>query len=73
MLVDYLFSTTTAHRIWAGTEVENVAEQRALERCGFRQEGRLRGTHFRNGRWRDGLIYGIIRDDMPHSSAPGND
>jgi RimJ/RimL family protein N-acetyltransferase len=73
ILVKYLFSTTTAHRIWAGTEVDNVAEQRALERCGFRQEGRLRGAHFRDGQWRDSLIYGITRDDMRGASAPGND
>jgi RimJ/RimL family protein N-acetyltransferase len=60
MLVEYLFSTTTAHRIWARTDTENVAEQRALERCGFRREGLLRGTHFRAGRWRDTYIYGIV-------------
>jgi RimJ/RimL family protein N-acetyltransferase len=49
LLVEYLFSTTTAFRIWAATEAENIAEQRALERSGFRQEGLLRGTHFRDG------------------------
>jgi [ribosomal protein S5]-alanine N-acetyltransferase len=64
LLVEYLFSTTTAFRIWAATEVENIAEQRALERSGFSQEGLLRGTHFRNGKWRDSFIYGIIRDDI---------
>jgi RimJ/RimL family protein N-acetyltransferase len=64
LLVEYLFSTTSAHRIWAGTEIENVGEQRALERCGFTQEGRLRGTHFRDGRWGDSFVYGIIRDDI---------
>lgn len=63
LLADYLFSTTTAHRIWAGTEMENVTEQRALERCGFRQEGLLRGHHFRDGRWRDSFIYGLTRPD----------
>lgn len=62
-LVDYLFAHTTAQRIWAGTEVENVAEQRALERCGFRQEGRLRGHHFRDGAWRDSYVYGLLRSD----------
>lgn len=65
LLVDYLFSTTLAHRIWAGTEVENLVEQKALERCGFRQEGLLRGHHFRDGRWRDSFIYGLVRDDIP--------
>ena len=63
LLVDYLFATTTARRIWAGTEVDNIAEQRALTRCGFHQEGRLRGDHYRDGRWRDSFVYGILRDD----------
>jgi RimJ/RimL family protein N-acetyltransferase len=64
LLVEYLFSTTSAFRVWAATEVENIAEQRALERSGFSQEGRLRGTHFRDGRWRNSFIYGIVREDV---------
>lgn len=70
LLVDHLFSTTPTHRIWAGTEVDNVAEQRALERCGFRREGVLRGHHFRDGAWRDSLIYGMTRDDHVAREAP---
>jgi RimJ/RimL family protein N-acetyltransferase len=69
LLVEYLFSTTTAHRIWAGTETDNVVEQRALERCGFAQEGLLRGTHFRDAQWRNSYIYGIVRDDMSVQNA----
>jgi RimJ/RimL family protein N-acetyltransferase len=71
LLVEYLFATTTAFRIWAATEVENIAEQRALERSGFSQEGRLRGTHLRDGRWRDSFIYGIVRDDIGGSPTGG--
>ena len=63
LLVDYLFSTTTANRLQAGTEVDNVAEQRALERVGFRREGVQRGLYFRSGRWRDSVMYGLLRDD----------
>jgi RimJ/RimL family protein N-acetyltransferase len=63
LLVEHLFATTTVHRIWAGTEVDNVREQRSLEKCGFRREGLLRGAHFRDGQWRDSLIYGLLRDD----------
>jgi RimJ/RimL family protein N-acetyltransferase len=62
-LVDYLFGTTPVHRLQAGTEVDNVAEQRALERVGFRQEGVARGLYFRDGRWRDSILYGLLRDD----------
>ena len=65
LLVEHLLATTTAHRIWAGTEVDNLAEQRALEKCGFRREGLLRGAYFRDGRWRDSLIYGLLREDAP--------
>jgi RimJ/RimL family protein N-acetyltransferase len=62
-LVDYLFATTPVHRIQAGTETGNVAEQRALERVGFRREGVLRGVGIRAGQWRDGVMYGLVRDD----------
>jgi RimJ/RimL family protein N-acetyltransferase len=71
LLVKYLFSTSTAFRVWAATEAENIAEQRALARSGFSREGLLRGTHFRDGRWRDSFIYGITRDDISGSSAEG--
>jgi RimJ/RimL family protein N-acetyltransferase len=73
LLVEYLFATTSAHRVWAGTEVDNVAEQHALERCGFQQEGRLRGVHFRDGRWRDAYLYGILRDEPVSRPRPGGE
>ena len=63
LLVSYLFSTTTANRLQAGTEVGNVAEQRALERVGFRREGLQRGLYFRAGDWRDSVMYGLLRSD----------
>ena len=62
-LVDYLFATTPVHRLQAGTEAGNIAEQRALERVGFRREGVQRGLYFRAGQWRDSVMYGLLRDD----------
>ena len=47
MLARYLFAHTTAHRLEAGTEVGNVAEQRALEKAGFSREGVTRGIGWR--------------------------
>lgn len=55
-LVDYLFDTTVFNRVEAYTEVENVAEQRALENAGFTREGVLRGSCWRLGCWRDGVL-----------------
>jgi [ribosomal protein S5]-alanine N-acetyltransferase len=62
LLVRYLFDTTPAHRIEAYTEVENIAEQRALEKVGFEREGVLRARLFRAGRWRDSILYALLRD-----------
>jgi RimJ/RimL family protein N-acetyltransferase len=38
LLTEYLLATTLANRIQAITNVDNLAEQRALERIGFRRE-----------------------------------
>ncbi len=62
-LVGYLFDTTTVNRVQAATELDNVAEQRSLERVGFRREGVQRGLYFRAGAWRDSVMYGLVRAD----------
>jgi RimJ/RimL family protein N-acetyltransferase len=61
LLVGHLFRFTLANRLEAQTDAENIAEQQALERIGFRREGVLRGVRFRHGRWRDMVIYGLLR------------
>jgi RimJ/RimL family protein N-acetyltransferase len=63
LLARYLFAHTTVHRIWAWTEVDNIAEQKALGKAGFTQEGITRATGWRDGAWRDGMIYSLLRTD----------
>jgi RimJ/RimL family protein N-acetyltransferase len=65
LLARYLFAHTTVHRIWAGIEVDNIAERRALEKAGFTREGVTRGAGWRDGTWRDGVIYSLLRTDPP--------
>ncbi|MEV5012697.1 GNAT family protein [Streptomyces sp. NPDC056159] len=65
LLGRYLFAHTTAHRIEADTEVENIAEQRALEKAGFTREGVMRGIGWRDGAWRDCVTYSLLRTDPP--------
>ena len=62
-LADHLFATTLVNRVEAGTDVDNVAEQRALAKAGFRRDGVLRGAQYRAGRWRDVLLYSRLRSD----------
>jgi ribosomal-protein-alanine N-acetyltransferase len=63
LLVDYLFDYTTVNRLEALTDEQNYAEQKALERVGFRREGVLRGSYFHRGSWRNQVIYAVVRCD----------
>ena len=65
LLVNYLFSYTTAHRLEAGTNTRNIAEQKSLERVGFQREGVLRGIVFQRGEWQDAVLYSLLRGDVP--------
>jgi RimJ/RimL family protein N-acetyltransferase len=64
-LARYLFATTAAERIEADTDVDNVAEQRALERAGFTREGVRRSYQWRDGAWHDTTVYAVVRSDLP--------
>jgi RimJ/RimL family protein N-acetyltransferase len=64
LLVRYLFAHYQENRIEAGTEVPNIAEQRALEKAGFTREGIARGVAFQNGRWHDAVIYSVLRAEV---------
>jgi RimJ/RimL family protein N-acetyltransferase len=63
--VRYLFAHTTVHRIEAVTDAGNIGEQRALEKAGFTREGVMRGISWRDGAWRDNVLYSILRTDPP--------
>ena len=62
LLAQYLFATTSANRVEASTDIENVAEQRALEKAGFTRDGVLKGAQYRAGKWHDIALYSVVRD-----------
>lgn len=64
LLVRYLFAHTQVNRVQALTDIANIAEQRALEKAGFTREGVMRGKYFRDGRWQDEVVYGVVRADV---------
>ena len=63
LTADFLFASTPVHRVEASTDVENLAEQRSLEKAGFIREAVLRGVQFRAGAWHDLVNYARLRDD----------
>lgn len=63
LMAEYLFANTLLERLEASTDVENVAEQRALEKAGFTREGVLRHAQWRDGAWRDLMLFSRLRGD----------
>jgi aminoglycoside 6'-N-acetyltransferase len=70
MLAMHLLATTRANRVEAMTDLENLAEQRALEKGGFVREGVLRGSQFRGGVWHDIVVYSLVRPSSPPPAPP---
>lgn len=70
MLFDLLMAHTRVNRVEAATEVDNVAEQRALERAGFHREGVVRGGLWRRGAFRDSVLYSRLRTDPEPPPLP---
>ena len=65
MLARHLFDTAGFRRVEASTDVENVAEQRSLEKAGFTREGVLRSAQCRADGCHDLVAYSLLVDDVP--------
>ena len=65
LLARYLFAHSMVNRIQATTEAGNIAEQRSLEKAGFVREADLKGNTFRDGQWRDEVLYRMLRSELP--------
>jgi aminoglycoside 6'-N-acetyltransferase len=63
LLADYLFNTYPIARVEAGTDVENTAEQRSLEKAGFTREGVMRKAQWRRGEFHDLVLYSKLRGE----------
>ncbi|WP_326568203.1 GNAT family protein [Amycolatopsis rhabdoformis] len=63
LLVDHLFRFTRTHRLEAFTDADNRAEQRVLEKTGFHREGLMCQVTWRDGAYRDEVVYALLRTD----------
>lgn len=63
LLADFLFATYDLNRVEASTDVENLPEQRALEKAGYVREGIQRGAQFRAGAYHDLVTYSRLREE----------
>ena len=60
------------HRLQLEIYGFNERAIRHAERAGFVREGVRRKAYWRHGDWVDGVMYGLIREDVDHTPTPGN-
>lgn len=63
LAVEYAFRTYAAPAVGAGVYPDNDGSRGLLESLGFEQEGRRRGHYYGDGRYRDLVLYGLLRED----------
>lgn len=63
LMLEHGFNNLGLHRIWANTLESNIGAQRALEKVGFKNEGRSREAEYFAGRYFDKLHYGLLREE----------
>jgi RimJ/RimL family protein N-acetyltransferase len=67
-LVRWAFDELNLNRVWLRVLEDNVRGIRCYEKVGFRVEGRLRQDRFREGRYVDTIVMGILRGEL--AAAP---
>ncbi|WP_419810165.1 GNAT family N-acetyltransferase [Sphingomonas sp.] len=67
-LIDLLFGTAAARRVYADVDPDNARSLQLLERLGFRREGLLRAEWETHIGVRDSVILGLLADEWRVSS-----
>lgn len=69
-LVRHGFFDLNLHRIYVHVLRENVASIRMCANAGFREEGTIREGAYKNGRYHDMVLMGILKSEMPLEETP---
>ena len=70
LMVQYAFESLNLNRVWLCVYEYNPRGVRAYEKSGFRLEGRLRQDCFRDGRYWDTIVMGILREEWEKQARP---
>lgn len=69
LLRDYLFSEKKAHRLEAITSAFNSGAMKTLHRNGFVREGVLREAVLMENKWRDRVIFSLLRQEWERGAV----
>lgn len=62
LIIGYGFNTLGLHRIWAEPFENHRIALKILPELGFKEEGRLKHSYFKNGKWIDSIIQAIVNN-----------
>lgn len=72
MIIEYGFNTLNINKITGDAFPENKSIITLMEHLGFKEEGRLKQHYFHQGRFRDVVIYSILREDFHRLASDRN-
>jgi RimJ/RimL family protein N-acetyltransferase len=64
LTLQYGFNYLNLHKIYLKTTSDNIGAMKMYENIGFIQEGILKEHEFKNGKYVDKILYGIIVNDF---------
>lgn len=64
LMLKYAFVDRGLNRVWARVLEDNGRALKMLEKCGYRQEGILRQSSFRDGRLVNERLLAVLREDF---------
>jgi RimJ/RimL family protein N-acetyltransferase len=56
------------HRVQAECYGDNTTAHRLFERAGFTREGTRRRAYWRRGGWLDGIMFGLLAEELGHGA-----
>lgn len=63
LLLEYAFNERGFHRIEALVLEDNIASLKMHQKCGYKIEGTLRESVFKNGRWQNQVVLSILENE----------
>jgi len=69
LMARYGFETLNLNRIWLHVYEHNSRGRRAYEKVGYRVEGTLRKHNYREGRYWDVIVMGLLREEWDNRNT----
>ncbi|MBS4538392.1 GNAT family N-acetyltransferase [Clostridium sp. D2Q-11] len=61
----YLFASKDINRLEIELAQGNIGSRRVAEKCGFKYEGLKRGANYKNGKYENCELLGLLREECP--------